>query len=43
MLDAAFAEVAACCVNGMPDAVFFVIVDADEGGGFGEDDGWRFG
>jgi len=33
----------ACCVNGMPDAVLFVIVDADEGGGCGENDGWCFG
>ena len=37
MLDAAFAEVAACGVNRMPDAVFFVVVDADEGGGLGDD------
>ena len=37
MLDAAFAKVAACGINRVPDAVLFVVVDADEGGGFGDD------
>ena len=32
VLDAALAEVVACSVDGMPDAVLFVVVDADEGG-----------
>jgi hypothetical protein len=40
MLNTAFAEVAACGSNSVPDAVLFVVVDADEGGSFG-DDGWR--
>lgn len=40
MFDAALAEVAACCIDSMPDTVLFAVVDADEGGSFG-DDGWR--
>jgi hypothetical protein len=31
MLDAAFAKIAACGINGVPDAVTLVVVDADEG------------
>jgi hypothetical protein len=30
----------ACGVNGMINAVLFVIVDTNEGGGFGEDERW---
>jgi len=37
MLDAAFAKVEACGINRVLDAVLFVVVDADEGGGFGDD------
>ena len=32
-----FAEVFARRVDGVPDAVFFVVVDTDEGGSFGND------
>jgi hypothetical protein len=39
MLNAAFAEVAASGINRVPDTVLFVVVDADEGGGFGDDGG----
>ena len=37
MLYAALAEVAACGINGMINAVLLVIVDADEGDGFSDD------
>jgi hypothetical protein len=37
MLDAALAEVAGCGVNRVINAVLFVVVDTDEGGGFGDD------
>lgn len=37
MLDAAFAQVTASSVDGMPDTVLLVVVDANEGGGFGDD------
>lgn len=43
MLDASFAEVAACVIDSVPDAVLSVAVDADEGGGFGDDGGWCVG
>jgi hypothetical protein len=39
MFDAAFTEVGSGSINGVPDAVFFVVVNADEGGGFGADGG----
>lgn len=37
------AEIAACGINRVPDAVLFVVVDADEGGGFGDDGWWSMG
>jgi hypothetical protein len=43
MLDTAFAQVAACGIDRVPDAVLFVVVDADEGGGFGDDECWCVG
>jgi hypothetical protein len=39
MLNTAFAEIAGSGIDRVPDAVLFVAVDADEGGGFG-DYGW---
>jgi|GEM_PF-2694845 len=43
MLNAALAEIAACGINGMVNAVLFVVVDADEGSGFGDDGWWYVG
>lgn len=39
MFDASFAQITACGIDGVIDAVFFVVVDADEAGSFGEDGG----
>ena len=43
MLDASLAEVAACGIDGLVNAVLFVVIDADEGGGFGDDGRWCMG
>ncbi len=43
MLDTSLAEFAACGINSMVNAVLFVVVDADEGGGFGDDGWWCVG
>ena len=37
------AQVTASSVDRMPDAVSFVVVDADEGGSFGDDGRWSIG
>lgn len=37
------AQIAACGIDGVPDAVTLVVVDADEGGGFGDDGWWSVG
>ena len=40
MLNTALAEVSACRIDGVIDAVFFMEIDPDKGRGLSDNDGW---